>query len=119
MTRRPDSVPAGAQTPSSSGSVELDATLPHGSAVLASIAEAGPPVCAIDELAAGRVRIVKLLAKGGMGEVYEAEDVELKERIGLKTIRPDLAKDPRALELFRREIQLARRVTHPNVCRIF
>jgi eukaryotic-like serine/threonine-protein kinase len=54
-----------------------------------------------------------------MGEVYEVEDLELKERVALKTIRPEVAQDQKMIERFKREIQLARNVTHPNVCRIF
>lgn len=70
-------------------------------------------------MVAGRYRIERFLAKGGMGAVYEAEDLELREKVALKTIRPELAGDERAVERFKREIHLARRVTHPNVCRIF
>ncbi len=66
-----------------------------------------------------RYRIVRFVAAGGMGEVYEAEDLELGGTVALKTLRPDVAADPRALERFRQEIALARQVTHPNVCRIF
>ena len=54
-----------------------------------------------------------------MGEVYEAEDLELGERIALKTIGPAFAYDEKMLERFRQEVLLARKVTHPNVCRIF
>jgi len=54
-----------------------------------------------------------------MGEVYEAEDLELGVRVALKAIRQRVALDAELRALFRREIQLARRVTHPNVCRIF
>jgi Tol biopolymer transport system component len=68
---------------------------------------------------AKRFRIVRFIARGGMGEVYEAEDVELGEHVALKAIRPRVASDPELRLLFKREIQLARRVTHPNVCRIF
>ncbi len=70
------------------------------------------------QLLAGRFRIVRFIASGGMGEVYEAEDQVLRERVALKTIRSD-AGDERDTERFRREIQLARKVTHPNVCRIY
>src|SRR5215469_13654816 len=59
------------------------------------------------------------LARGGMGEVYEAEDQELGEHVALKTVRRDVGWEERTLALFRQEIHLARRVTHPNVCRIF
>ncbi len=72
-----------------------------------------------DEVVAGRFRIVGFIAAGGMGEVYEVEDVELKKRIALKTIRPEIARDRDALDRFKREIHLSHRITHPNVCRIF
>lgn len=71
------------------------------------------------DLIAERFRIMRFLARGGMGEVYEAEDVELHERVALKSIRSELLHDGRALERFKREVHLARKVTHPNVCRIF
>ncbi|MBV9497199.1 MAG: protein kinase [Acidobacteria bacterium] len=74
---------------------------------------------AAGELVAGRYIITGLLGAGGMGEVYEAEDRELRETVALKIIRPEIASNARILERFRREIQLARRVTHPNVCRIY
>src|SRR5262249_46746084 len=80
---------------------------------------AGNPTFAPGETVAERYRIIRLLAGGGMGEVYEAEDLLLRERLALKTIRRDAAHDDRMLERFKREIQLARKVTHPNVCRIF
>jgi eukaryotic-like serine/threonine-protein kinase len=71
------------------------------------------------QLVAGRFRIVRFIGRGGMGEVYEAEDLELRERVALKIVRPEIAADPRSLEHFKREIQLARKVTHPGVCRVF
>jgi eukaryotic-like serine/threonine-protein kinase len=70
-------------------------------------------------LVAGRYRIVRFLAQGGMGQVYEAQDLELAEPVALKTLRPDIAQNEQAIELFKREIQLARKVTHQGVCRIF
>src|SRR5271169_6897514 len=72
-----------------------------------------------EELVADRFRITRFLARGGMGEVYEAEDIELHERVALKSIRSELLHDGRALDRFKREVHLARKVTHPNVCRIF
>ena len=71
------------------------------------------------EVLANRFRIVRFIARGGMGEVYEAEDQILRERVALKTIRPDVANDPRTMERFLREVHLARSVTHPNVARTF
>ncbi len=70
------------------------------------------------ELVAGRYRIERFIAKGGMGEVYDAFDTALGDHVALKTIRPDVAHDESALERFKREIHLARQVTHRNVCRI-
>ena len=71
------------------------------------------------DLLADRFRITRFLARGGMGEVYEAEDVELREQVALKTIRSEVLEDTHALERFKREVHLAKQVTHPNVCRIF
>src|SRR5262245_2248166 len=68
---------------------------------------------------ADRYHIRRFIAFGGMGEVYEAEDLVLREVVALKTIRPDVADDQAIIERFKREILLARRVTHINVCRIF
>ena len=83
---------------------------------------AGPwlgPLFRTDQLVADRYRILRYVAGGGMGEVYLAEDSELAETVALKTIRPEIARDERSLARFRREILLSRKVTHPNVCRIF
>jgi eukaryotic-like serine/threonine-protein kinase len=71
------------------------------------------------EVLAERFRIVGFLAAGGMGEVYEAEDLTLKENLAIKTIRREVLQQNNALARFKREVQLARRVTHPNVCRVF
>ena len=78
-----------------------------------------PLTFAPEQLVADRFRIVRFVASGGMGEVYEAEDLELHERVALKTIRPEIAQDERAIARFKREAFLARQVTHPNICRIF
>ncbi len=66
-----------------------------------------------------RYRIVRFIAAGGMGEVYEARDEELGALVALKAIRGERAGDARATERFRREIALARRVTHEHVARVF
>jgi len=68
---------------------------------------------------AERYTIVRLIGHGGMGEVYEAEDESLQQRVALKTIRSERAADRRAVERFKKEALLARRVTHRNVCRVF
>ena len=78
-----------------------------------------PSVFRPGEVVAERFRIVRYLARGGMGELYEAEDLELHERLALKTILPKIAVDERLVNMFKREVHLARQVTHANVCRIF
>jgi serine/threonine protein kinase len=70
------------------------------------------------EQVAGRYRIVKFLARGGMGEVYEAFDQVLQEPVALKTLLATALDDDRAVARLAVEVRLARRVTHPNVCRI-
>jgi serine/threonine protein kinase len=67
----------------------------------------------------GRYCIVKFLAAGGMGEVYEARDQLLGECIAIKLMRGDLIGKTEAHERFADEIRLARKVTHVNVCRVF
>ncbi len=71
------------------------------------------------EMVAGRYKIVRFIDQGGMGEVYEADDSALGQRVALKTIRPTVASDQEALARFKREIHVARQVTHHNVCRIY
>jgi len=78
-----------------------------------------PPAFAAGDLVSNRFRIVSLLGAGGMGEVYEADDLVLHERVALKTLSSPKASEERAAERLKREIALARRVTHPNVCRVF
>jgi eukaryotic-like serine/threonine-protein kinase len=73
----------------------------------------------VGELLCDRFRVTRFIARGGMGELYEAEDLELGERVALKTIRPEIALDDRAHQRFLREVQLARKITHSNICRIF
>jgi serine/threonine-protein kinase len=69
------------------------------------------------ELVAGRYRIVRWLGAGGMGRVYEAIDTELDERVALKMLRTGLSDE--AIERFRREVKLTRRIQHRNVARMF
>jgi len=70
------------------------------------------------EVLAGRYTVRRFIAEGGMGEVYEAEDMQCGERVALKTLRSEIASQDHVVWL-RREIQAARRISHPNVCRMF
>lgn len=67
---------------------------------------------------ADRYRIVSLLGRGGMGEVYRADDLRLGQTVSLKFLPPELAKDAKRLEYFYNEVRLARQLSHPNICRV-
>src|SRR6202142_4267532 len=68
---------------------------------------------------AGRYRIVALLGRGGMGEVYRAEDLKLGNVVALKFLPASLQNDAVALAGFHAEVRNARQVSHPNVCRVY
>jgi serine/threonine-protein kinase len=68
---------------------------------------------------AGRYRIVSFLGRGGMGEVYRADDLKLTQQVALKFLPSRLAADHDRLARFTAEVRIARTVSHPNVCRVF
>jgi serine/threonine-protein kinase len=70
-------------------------------------------------LVASRYRIIALLGKGGMGEVYRADDLTLGQSVALKFLPDEAARDDGLIERFRNEVRMARRVSHPNVCRVY
>ena len=70
-------------------------------------------------LVASRYRIIALLGKGGMGEVYRADDLTLGQPVALKFLPDEAGRDEGLLERFRNEVRMARRVSHPNVCRVY
>lgn len=76
------------------------------------------PGFAADMIVARRFRVIRHIARGGMGEVYEAFDSQLGERVALKTIRPEIASDVRVLEQFKKEVRRTRMVSSPHVCRV-
>ncbi|HEX8814112.1 MAG TPA: serine/threonine-protein kinase [Terriglobales bacterium] len=70
-------------------------------------------------LIAGRYRIIALLGRGGMGEVYRADDLTLGQPVALKFLPEKAAANEELLERFRNEVRVARKVSHPNVCRVY
>ena len=70
-------------------------------------------------LLGGRYRILTLLGRGGMGEVYRATDLTLGQSIALKFLPEEACRNQRLLERFHGEVRVARLVSHPNVCRVF
>ena len=90
---------------------ECDRTLP--------LLQQSHSIFAVGDVVGGRYEVVRFVAKGGMGEVYEVEDQELRIRVALKTIVLSPVLSPHLVTRFKREIQLARKVTHRNVCRVY
>ncbi len=75
-------------------------------------------ILALGSILASRYELRSVLGKGGMGLVYRAFDRLLEEEVAIKVLRTDLVSNAEAVRRFRGEIKLARKVSHPNVCRI-
>ncbi len=90
------------------------------------IASPGPTetlIAPIRELTTGttfahRYQVIEELGKGGMGRVYKVFDTEVREKLALKLLKPEIATDADTIERFRSELRLARTVSHRNVCRM-
>ncbi len=68
---------------------------------------------------AGRYQIIEELGRGGMGKVYKALDTEIKEKVALKLIKPEISVDKKTIERFQNELKFARKISHRNVCRMY
>jgi len=103
-----------------------------GAPVLASASEAAtvalhsPSSSSVDEgrfpagtMLAGRYRILGLIGRGGMGEVYRANDVKVGQLVALKFLPESAARQPAMLARLHAEVRIARQVSHPNVCRVY
>jgi serine/threonine protein kinase/Tfp pilus assembly protein PilF len=104
-------------------SPDVPATLRRESHPTAELATDGTdgdlPRLAPGEQLAGRFNVLRFIARGGMGAVYEANDVILRTPVALKVLQGRIVSDAAVMERFRREVLLARRVSHPNVCRVY
>lgn len=78
-----------------------------------------PQLFASGEVIDARFKIVRLLGKGGMGEIYEAEDLRLRRKVALKFLPEEMSQDPQVLERFQREARAASALDHPNICTVF
>ena len=90
--------------------------VPDDDTIASSLPNAAGPI-EMPPVIAGRYEIVRWLGGGGMGRVYEAMDRELGERVALKMLHRELPTE--AIERFRREVKLTRRIQHRNVARMF
>jgi predicted Ser/Thr protein kinase len=70
-------------------------------------------------LIAGRYRIIALLGKGGMGEVYRADDLTLGQAVAMKFLPEEATRDEALIERFRNEVRTARKISHSSVCRVY
>lgn len=105
---------ASAPTPSTPKASSPGSRRPPSSSAPGYEANYVPGVTLLD-----RYRIVAPLGKGGMGEVYRAEDLRLGQPVALKFLPASLLQSEDAVACFHREVRLARQVSHPNVCRVF
>jgi membrane protein CcdC involved in cytochrome C biogenesis len=92
---------------------------PYSSAGLSSSDPISGGRFAPGQIIADRYRVVALAGRGGMGEVYRAEDLRLAQVVAIKFLPQELSQDATALARFHSEVRIARQVSHPNVCRVF
>src|SRR6187200_1435164 len=102
----PSTTPTRRKTVISSGWLTSTEAIDHGRFAPGSI---------FDE----RYRIIGRLGKGGMGEVYRADDLKLAQPVALKFLSEDVDSDPARLTQLHTEVRMARQVSHPNVCRVY
>jgi serine/threonine protein kinase/Tfp pilus assembly protein PilF len=68
---------------------------------------------------ARRYLIIEELGKGGMGKVYKANDIDIKEKVAIKLIKPEISTDKNTIERFQNELKFTRKIRHKNVCQMY
>ena len=93
---------------------------PAFAAFLASAPSSGAykPIPDLAKTVIGHYRVLNRIGSGGMGVVYEAEDLKLRRNVALKFLTEDIARNPQWLERFRLEARAASALNHPNICTI-
>jgi len=71
------------------------------------------------EMYAGRYRIIEEIGTGAMGTIYKARDEKIHDVVSLKVLKPNWTSNRKSVEFFHREIRLARRISHKNICRVY
>ena len=105
-TRLADGIRPSSRPASSSGWLSSSGAIDHGRF---------PPGTVLGN----RYRIVGRLGRGGMGEVFRADDLKLGQPVALKFLPPEVDRDPARLTQLHTEVRMARQVSHPNVCRVY
>src|SRR5262245_63771986 len=85
----------------------------------ASQMHAVAPALDAGEVVGGRYAIRRAVGRGATGSVFEAFDLVVRTPVALKLLRPELAADARWIERLAAELRIARKIQHPNVCRVF
>src|SRR5208283_2765220 len=117
-TLAPDVPPPGS-TPRPASPPRVARSSPPSNPLLSSSDAIGGGRFAPGVIVAERYRIVAILGRGGMGEVYRAEDLKLSQVVAIKFLPEALSRDAGALARFHAEVRIARQVSHPNVCRVY
>ncbi len=108
-----------AKSPTDASPAKLQGLLPPSMAGVEPRGDARPERFPPGTVLAGRYRIIAPLGRGGMGDVYRADDLKLDQAVALKFLARGRDEDPTWLLRYRNEVRLARKVTHPNVMRVY
>ncbi len=105
------------QMPTAAGDAASPVVAPRAGRMISS--DSVPVGFTPGAILADRYRIIGLLGRGGMGEVYRADDLKLGQPVALKFLPASLASDPARRERFFAEVRITRQLSHPNICRVY